>query len=163
MLHFNYLKFQEHKILFALVIIIIAYTFGDFSVAQAKASSGATFRWVANPAHENIIGYKLYYGKKSRYDSAGNEKTNFKYDVCVNFYERKRCTGKNFSNCEKLSSKELKCKGLSSNDPQCTLTNVNGGKYFSLTAYNADDESSFTREVTQTPVVTAAFIPLLLK
>ena len=124
-------------------IIMILYC----QPAMAKVSKDITFKWNANPTSEDIVGYRLYYGKKSRFNSSGTLKSNFQYDYCVDFAELVRCSGSNYSSCVDLGSAQLDCENLYSETPKCTLKNIQGYKYFSLTAYNNQDESGFTKEL----------------
>lgn len=115
--------------------------------AFAGKSENISFKWKANPSSENIVGYKLYYGKKSRFNTNGSLKANFQYDYCVDFTELLRCSGTNYSNCAKLGLAQLDCDNLYTATPQCTLKNVKEKNYFALTAYNHKNESGFTNEL----------------
>lgn len=113
----------------------------------ASTQSTIAFKWKANPSKENIRGYKLYYGKKSRYYGSGVKKTNFQYDYCVDFNEQVRCSGKNFKNCVRLGSAQLDCDNLHSTSPICRIKKSSDYKFFTLTAYNHKGESEFTQEL----------------
>jgi len=138
---------------FTLTSVFFFFLFILTSVCPAGASvpGQVTFAWQANPPEDNVIGYRLYYGGYSRFDPTGNLKTNFSYDYYIDFAEFERCyadsTG---TSCQMLSSEELQCDNLNQDVPTCTISNLHGSLYFALTAYNAQDESDFTPELTLT-------------
>ena len=143
--------------------LIILFVFVSSLFLSASSVVGSTnekisFAWQPNPANENIVGYRLYYGKSSRFDSSGKQKTNFQYDYCVDFAELVRCSGNNFSNCEDLGPAQLNCENLYSETPKCTLTNLGGNKYFALTVYDNQQESAFTKELSKFGVTPASLV-----
>ncbi len=115
--------------------------------ALAGQNSDITFKWKANPSDENIVGYKLYYGNKSRFNANGSEKASFQYDYCIDFAELVRCSGTNYSSCVDLGIAQLDCENLYTATPKCTLKNLKGNNYFTLTAYNNQKESGFSDEL----------------
>jgi len=155
---------NSSSILMLLCIAVSVVMYCETAFA-GKSDNNISFKWKANPSSENIVGYKLYYGKKSRFDANGSLKSNFKYDYCVDFTELIRCSGSNYSNCVDLGSAQLECQNLYTATPQCTLKNLKGKKYFSLTAYNYQNESSFTKELNnfQNRMVLSSVYDILLK
>lgn len=135
----------REKIFVSAILVFLIIFGGQF--AHAGVSKDIKVQWKANPSHENIIGYKLYYGNKSRYDSKGRLKKGFKYDYCVDFTELMRCSGSNYSKCVDLGSAQVNCSNLYGDNPKCILKKLSGNNYFALTAYNAQEESSFTYEL----------------
>jgi len=130
------------------ILLYIAFSFVlHCGSAYAENSDNITFNWKANPSSENIVGYRLYYGMKSRFNENGSTKFNFQYDYCVDFTELLRCSGSNYYDCVDLGPAQLECQNISSANPKCTLKNMKGQKFFALTAYNYQSESSFTHEL----------------
>lgn len=116
--------------------------------SEAKVGQKVSFTWRANAPHEDVIGYRLYYGNKSRFNANGTPKLNFNYDYYLDFAEQKRCTSAgNSAFCEDLTNKDLNCVGLYRESPRCTIANLRGKLYFALTAYNNQAESRFSREL----------------
>ncbi len=115
--------------------------------ADASSSSKVTFKWKANPPQEFVAGYRLYYGTQSRLKSNGAPKNNFSYTYCIDFTEQVRCQGPDFTSCKQLSAAELQCENLFSENPKCTVANLNGELYFAMTAYTNSAESSYTYEL----------------
>ncbi|MDW7773137.1 MAG: hypothetical protein SCH71_09645 [Desulfobulbaceae bacterium] len=118
-----------------------------FSIQAYGGSGEVTFVWQANPADENIIGYRLYYGPHSRFaDSLKN--TSAPYDYYIDLADEKRCVADSGgSDCEPLRSGDMQCDNLYGDSPACTLFNLQEGVYVAMTAYNAQAESGFTREL----------------
>lgn len=118
------------------------------SPSRANAVEPVSFSWQANPPEDYVLGYKLYYGSESRFDSSGRPKTDFSYDYYIDFSDFERCIpGTGDTVCETLSTSEVECEDLSGYFPSCTLHNLRGKLYFSLTAYNAYAESDYTLEL----------------
>jgi len=118
-------------------------------VSAAQASEQVTFSWRANPQDDNVVGYRLYYGSGSRYDGGGHLKSGFSYDYYLDFATSQRCrTTKSGPVCEQYRDNEVRCEGLNTETPTCTLYGLVGGyKYFTMTAYNAQAESAYTKEL----------------
>ncbi len=132
------------RLLFVFIFIVcISAVF-----VEACLGGVVTFAWQANPVEDDVVGYRLYYGADSRFNSDGTLKTSFSYDYYIDFAERRRCDASSGgTSCVLLSSEELQCENLYYSVPQCTVSNLYGQLYFSLTAYNAQEESNFTREL----------------
>ncbi len=146
----TYLKKQSHVCKRAMPCLLLALFFAAStgpSPVIAATGKNVSFQWQSNPTSENVVGYKLYYGKNSRFYVSGNQKPSFKYEYCVDFTERTRCSGANYSNCEDLGPAKLYCENLYTQTPKCTLKNIYGNNYFALTAYNNNMESGFTHEL----------------
>lgn len=120
----------------------------DVAPGEVVAASKVSFTWQANPIEDNVIGYRLYYGS-SRFDSNGVLKKGFSYDYYIDFADSVRCIagsgGK--TSCELLGTDKLHCEGLNESYPRCTVSDLHGRLYFALTAYNAQNESSYTSEL----------------
>jgi len=130
--------------LFLLVIALLC-----IFPAGALALEKITFSWQANPPHEYVLGYRLYYGSSSRLASGGSLVPNFSYDYYIDFFDSERCdaTGSG-TNCEKLGANDMRCVNLFGEYPSCTIFNLPGQKYFfAMTAYNAETESGYTKEL----------------
>lgn len=132
-------SFLYARILTFLFILVVL----NAGLAEAKLLKDVAFKWRANPPGDHVIGYRLYYGGTSRFKSNG------KYDYYIDFATQKRCvvTNTGTTSCKFLSSNELKCNNLYGNNPKCTVSNLHGHLYFALTAYNAQVESGYTREL----------------
>lgn len=114
----------------------------------AHAAEYATFSWLANPPEDNVIGYRLYYGSASRFNPDQTLKTGFTYDYYIDFVESKRCVDDGTdANCLELSFADFQCDNLYGDAPLCTVKRLQGLQYFAMTAYNAQAESDFTREL----------------
>jgi hypothetical protein len=118
------------------------------NVFAAYAGEPVSFSWRANPPEDNVIGYRLYYGSASRFRPNGIPKADFSYDYYIDLSTFERCVpGRTGMGCEMLNSDEIECSNLSGNSPRCTLYNLQSQLYFALTAYNAQAESAYTREL----------------
>ena len=151
------------------ILFLFLFTCGS-EAAEASVGGNVSFKWKANPPEDYIIGYRLYYGGNSRFNSNGVPKANFSYDYYIDFAEQKLClAGSDKTNCKMLSADDLQCKNLYGDGPQCTVSKLHGLLYFALTAYNAQSESAFTEELYLTvnqrgmTAVQAAVSKLLLK
>lgn len=105
--------------------------------AKAMASKGVTFTWQRDVA-DDLEGYRLYYGKKSR-----------SYDYFVDLGEMAHCsTDRDHPGCEALDVTELSCVDMDSENPRCLVKGLPGGlNYFALTAYNDRVESAYSIEL----------------
>jgi hypothetical protein len=107
-----------------------------------------SFSWRANPPDDYVLGYRLYYGTRSRFDSTGKPRPGFSYDYYIDSYEMERCVARETeTDCTPLSPDEVVYTNLSGDMPDCTLYNLQGRLYFALTAYNAQEESDYTVEL----------------
>ena len=112
------------------------------------AGETVSFSWQANPPDDYVIGYRLYYGSTSRFDSNGRPKANFFYDYYIDFSDFERCDpGGTGTVCEMLNLDQVECENLSGDFPRCTLYNLQGLLYFAMTAYNTQEESDYTLEL----------------
>ncbi|GEM_PF-927444 len=123
---------------------------------SALAAQDVTFSWRANPPQDNVIGYRLYYGPESRFDASGRLKAGFHYQEFIDFTEFERCDGADPLSCDALSTAEVQCEGLYGDTPRCTVSGLSGPLYFAMTAYNAQAESSYTRELQLQPPIAQA-------
>jgi len=141
----------EFRLVAGIVVFLLCYFFlcdAGGGVAVAWASNQATFSWHANPSDNNIKGYRLYCGIRSRFDVNGQLKTGFSYSYYLDFSTSQRCRlTKSGSICRQYSDKEVHCEGLNGETPKCTLYGLSGYKYFTMTAYNDREESSYTSEL----------------
>ena len=134
-------------VVFLILCCCVLYGAGG-GVSVAQASGQVTFSWRANPQDDNVVGYRLYYGSTSRYDSTGHLKSGFSYDHYLDFATFQRCrTTKSGPVCEQYADNEVRCQGLNTNKPRCTIYGLGGYKYFTMTAYNAQAESAYTKEL----------------
>jgi hypothetical protein len=117
--------------------------------AAVHALEKITFSWQANPPHEQVLGYRLYYGSSSRYTRDGVPKTNFTYEYYLDYFNFERCLADGSdTNCEKLDLNDMRCENLLGDKPSCTIYNLPGKNYFfAMTAYNAETESGYTNEL----------------
>ncbi len=121
---------------------------GVFLVTNAHAVDHATFSWRANPQDDVVIGYRLYYGSSSRYDATGHPKSAFNYDFYLDFVEEEVCRVTSSGPvCAPYDESLVHCENLAGEHPRCTLHNLSGWKYFTMTAYNAAAESPYTTEL----------------
>ncbi len=133
-------------VLFLLCFLLFCGTGGGVSVAEA--SRPVTFSWRANPQDDNVVGYRLYYGPDSRFERGGHVKAGFSYSYYLDFATSQRCRPtKSGPVCEQYRGNEVRCEGLNTEAPKCTLYGLGGYKYFTMTAYNAQAESPYTREL----------------
>ncbi len=116
--------------------------------SSALAADQVAFSWRANPQADNVLGYRLYYGAGSRFNAAGALKSDFSYDYYLDFTDAQRCRLTDSGPvCETYSDSEVYCEGLYGETPKCSLYNLEGTYYFTMTAYNAQAESDYTSEL----------------
>jgi hypothetical protein len=121
------------------------------SAGTVQAGDTLTFSWRANSDEDNTIGYKLYYGKTSRKITL-QYCDNFHYDYYIDFGKMERCRiTSDGEDCSSLASDEVNCANLQGEDPQCTVKGMSEQRYFALTAYNAELESDYSRELFSGP------------
>jgi len=117
-------------------------------LGQAHAVEYASFSWLANPPEDNVIGYRLYYGSASRFNSNLTLKADFSYDYYIDFAESKRCVDDGTdANCQDLHPDDFQCENLYGDAPLCSVKKLQGLQFFAMTAYNAQAESDFTPEL----------------
>jgi hypothetical protein len=142
----------------AFFLLLINFVFAGSAHALDKAS----FSWLANPPEDNVIGYRLYYGKESRFNLDRTLKPNFSYDYYIDFTDSRRCvddgTG---TNCQDLTASDFRCLNLYGDQPLCTVYKLQGLLFFTMTAYNAQAESDFTPELSVHFGVTRPVIPAI--
>lgn len=127
-------------------IMLVCCIGGSFS--NAAAATEVSFSWRANPAEDNVVGYRLYYGHGSRFTTSGTPKPDFSYSSYLDFTESERCELTDSGPvCEPYSKEEVKCVGLNGAAPKCTMYNLKGTYYFAMTAYNTTAESDYTPEL----------------
>jgi hypothetical protein len=141
----NATKKKHHFLAAVLSLVLFALT--GYDIANAAAPTSVRFQWQANPPEEYVVGYRLYYGTQSRYNSDGSLKENFSYTQYIDFVDQVRCSGENYSYCEALSLQDLQCENLSSETPLCTVHGLSGTLYFTMTACTNTAESGFTTEL----------------
>ncbi|MBM9606093.1 hypothetical protein [Desulfopila inferna] len=141
------LKLRNHKQLFISGLFIFVLYAG---YANAYDNGTVELTWQENPPEEYVVGYRLYYGSDSRFDDNGNLKSNFAYNYFIDVFESVRCS--NYDNtCEYLAPDELTCITDNVNDPLCTVGNFEGTAYLAMTAYDDNEESDYTHELTIVP------------
>lgn len=114
----------------------------------AHAVEKATFSWLANPPEDNVIGYRLYYASESRFDPNQTLKAGFSYDYYIDFVESRLCVADGTeANCQDLSADDFECENLYGDTPLCTVYKLRGLRFFAMTAYNAQAESGYTKEL----------------
>ncbi len=123
---------------------------------SALAAGELAVSWRANPPEDNVLGYRLYYGATSRFDSTGHLKPGFQYDRFIDFTESERCEGSNPQSCEALTAEDVVCENLWGDTPRCSISGLVGPLYLTMTAYNAQEESAYTRELYLAPPVAAS-------
>lgn len=141
------LNIEALKYLLRYIAVACFLVTSVFLATPIMAASSVTFSWLANPPEENVIGYRLYYGSQSRYNSDGSYKEDFSYPQYIDFMDQVRCFGTDYSSCEPLSSQDLQCEELYSETPRCTVYGLNGTLYFAMTACTNTAESGFTAEL----------------
>ncbi len=137
----------EGAFLFGLICLLCSFFVigGPFS---ALAADQVSFSWRANPQSDNVIGYRLYYGPESRFAAGGVTKSGFNYTYYLDFTDSQRCRLTDSGPvCETYSDSDVYCEGLYGETPKCTLYNLEGKYYFTMTAYNAQAESDYTTEL----------------
>lgn len=131
-------------------LLVTLFVFADYSPAQA--AKGITFSWRANPVEDEVVGYRLYYGSKSRFTSG-------KYERYIDFTSSKSCpAGTNGYGCEPLTANAVSCNDLFRETPKCTVKVQSGDWYFAMTAYNGHAESNFTHELSTVSPQKYAFL-----
>ncbi len=133
----------------AVLFLLCSFVFcGTIGVPVVQASEPLTFSWRASPTDDNIIGYRLYYGSSSRFAYGGKLKSGFSYTYYLDFVHSQRCrTTVSGPVCEQYKDNEVRCEGLNTERPKCTLYGMGGYKYFTMTAYNSQMESNYTKEL----------------
>lgn len=113
---------------------------------RAQASVGVTFSWKSDPAVE-LEGYRLYYGKKSRF--ARNQSGNERYDYFFDLSAMALCsTDRNSPGCERIDGSKVDCTDIESDNPQCIVKGLPSGlNYFAITAYSDTVESWYSVEL----------------
>lgn len=110
-------------------------------LSPVQAAKGITFSWSANPVEDEVVGYRLYYGKDSRF-TGGN------YDRYIDFTSLESCPADtNGYGCEPLAANAVSCEDLFRESPKCTVNGLSGGLYFAMTAYTSQEESDYTNEL----------------
>lgn len=155
------------RLLLFITTIIAVITFNGYS--NRAFAADVSFCWHPNSVYENVLGYRLYYGSSSRFQSNGSLKSNFSYDYYIDFNFAQKCSiATNI--CTPLTSKDYSCSDLGSSSPLCTVHNLSGTNYFTLTAYNMFGMSPYSQEIaisssTVSPTVSfniLTYIPVLL-
>ena len=132
----------------AVIYIFLCAFVMPYNTAEASTDRNITIQWRANPPEENVKSYRLYYGSQSRFDSNGNLKSDFSYDYYIDLADSLRCNNQESdAPCEYLYPDELSCDNIYDTNPNCTLTNLDGTLYFSITACTDSLESGFTHEI----------------
>jgi len=127
--------------LFCCLLVIAGFS-------SALAADQVSFSWRANPQGDNVLGYRLYYGPSSRFAAGGMAKSGFTYAYYLDFTDSQLCRLTDSGPvCETYSDNEVYCEGLYGETPKCTLYNLEGQYYFTMTAYNTLAESDYTGEL----------------
>jgi len=110
-----------------------------------KVEAAVTFTWLASPSQDEIVGYRLYYGKKSRWVAG-------KYEKYIDFTSMQTCsTAGDGSDCLPLPAGSVSCQDLFRDAPRCTVKHLDNRFYFALTAYNNNYESEYSSEISGYP------------
>lgn len=139
------------------LVLITAWLVVSFA-SPVVAGDGFSFSWQPNPATDEVVGYRLYYGSSSRSVTGG-------YDYYIELNSGQRCpAGGNGFGCEPLPAGALSCQNLFRDNPTCTVYNLPGHVYLAMTACNAWSESAYTHEVAfpPRPLVLSQVYKLLL-
>ncbi len=111
--------------------------------SSAFAEGVATFSWQANANGSDVVGYRLYYGRQSRF-AVGH------YDAYLDFTTWERCqVVPDGTKCVPLGGDEVSCQGLYGEKPVCQVGNLHGQMYFAITAYSSVSESGYSRELSK--------------
>jgi hypothetical protein len=112
-----------------------------FLIVPARAAAGVSFSWRANPVEDDVVGYRLYYGVRSR-SAAGH------YDYYIDFTSMERCPAEGGGwGCDPLPASAVSCQDLFREIPKCTVNDLPGRSYLAMTAYNSVSESDYTQEI----------------
>jgi len=131
---------------FAFLLLCFLGIHGNCS--SAFAADQVTFSWRANPQSDSVMGYRLYFGSTSRFEKRGLVKQDFPYTFYLDFTSSRRCQlTDSVPACETYTNAEVDCEGIYSETPSCTLHYLKGQYYFAMTAYNAQAESDYSREL----------------
>jgi hypothetical protein len=107
--------------------------------------AAVSFSWQANPPEDEVIGYRLYYGTSSRHVVGG-------YEEYIDFGSQQRCPADRHGfGCIPLGTGVVTCEDLYRESPRCTVTDLSGHLFFSMTAYNATSEGEYSTEVEYRP------------
>jgi len=130
----------------ACLLMVAFFVFAGVSNVQAEGE--ISFSWSANPVEDQIIGYRLYLGQESRYDAENQLKMNFSYDYYIDFTSWEYCPadGDGYG-CAPLPDGAVSCVDLFQENPKCTIQNSQNWSFFTLTAYNSQEESDYTPEL----------------
>jgi hypothetical protein len=144
------LEFLKRGCRFAFPVLLLSVLAVSLAPWSVQAAESISLSWVANPVEDNIVGYRLYYGTRSRYTDDGRLAANFYYDYYLDFTSWERCslaTGEPV--CETIADGDVSCVDLYGESPQCTVYNFQGSLFFAMTAYSSQAESDYTQELFQ--------------
>ena len=136
------------KVTSATFLFLLLFLLFGVQYLHASTDNSVSFSWLANSADEDVVGYRLYYGDYSRFNTDGSLKLDFSYRYVIDLNHAEKCDLV-YENCTTLKEEELDCSNLYGDKPSCTLKQLSGRKYFSLTAYNYYGESQYTKELYQ--------------
>jgi len=131
-----------------LTLNLVAFVILVLSCFRSQPAAAAiAFSWHANPTQDEIVGYRLYYGRQSRTVTDG-------YEQYIDFGSMRRCPADgNDLLCAPLDEHAVTCQDLYRSEPQCIVHDLTGPLYFAITAYNASDESEYSLELTNVSAV----------
>lgn len=134
---------------FGFILSVLLFLVVGFccSPDNALASRGVTFSWQGDQT-TGLEGYRLYYGKKSRF--AGNQPGDKKYDYFLDLSAMAQCsTDRTSPECQSLDTDMVSCSDLESEKPTCVVKGLpHGLNYFAVTAYGDTAESGYSDELT---------------
>ncbi|MBR9682472.1 MAG: hypothetical protein GOV02_02250 [Candidatus Aenigmarchaeota archaeon] len=136
-------------------------------VCEAKTKK-TTLAWDANSPRDKVIGYKIYYGKQSRFDESLDPEAITTELVKKNCHDNQECIDSWYKYC--TDPKDQMCdydwfdydtKIDVKNVLEYTITLPYGTYFFAATAYNKEkQESKFSEELTQVIEFSAPNAPL---
>lgn len=129
------------------LVLFIAMVGFCCSPETALASRGVIFSWEGDTTAE-LEGYRLYYGKESRFEM--NQPEFEEYDYFLDLTAMARCsTNRSRPGCQTMDTDNISCSDLESATPKCVIKGLPGGlNYFAITAYSNTIESGYSTEIT---------------
>ncbi len=110
-------------------------------LVPVRESGAVTFSWRANPVSDDVVGYRLYYGARSRAVAGG-------YDYYIDFTSWQRCPAEGDGwGCDPLPDNAVACQDLFRDAPKCTVSDLPNRVFLAMTAYNTQVESDYTAEL----------------
>lgn len=137
-------------------------------ITQSIENKSISFTWDPN-IEENLVGYKLYYGKQSRFDESLDPEARTAELTKKNCNGNQKCIDSWLNYCTDPADQMCDYDWFDYDDNidiknmvECTITLPVGTYFFAVTAYDDKFESKFSKELTQTIEFNAPGIPLNL-